>query len=61
VTATNPIRPSALARLRCSGDVASAHALPALALVDPELAVPESVFAGIVATAVAVVCGRFPG
>jgi hypothetical protein len=38
----------------------SAHVLAAPSLVDPGLALPESAFAAMVATAVTMVCGRFP-
>ena len=40
--------------------VASAQVLSTWLLVDSEIAVGESVFAGMVATAVAITLGRFP-
>ena len=40
--------------------ITSAQVLPWLSLADPELAAAESVFAGMVATAVSMITGRFP-
>jgi hypothetical protein len=40
--------------------IATAQVLPWLSLADPEVAAAESVFAGIIATAVSMISGRFP-
>jgi len=53
-------RPSSLGLACILIVIASAQALPWLALADPELAAAESVFAGMVATAVSMMTGRFP-
>jgi hypothetical protein len=40
--------------------IVSAQVLSGWLLVDPTVAAAESVFAGMVATAVSMICGRFP-